>query len=101
VKDYMFVKTEYRMERINFADILYIEGCGAYLQIVTRNSKIMTLLTFAQIKELLSEDNFIRTHKSFIVALDKINFIERNVIRIGLKNIPVGKSYQDDFYRKI
>lgn len=100
-KDYMFVKTEYRMERINFADILYIEGMGAYLQIVTKQQKIMTLLSFIQIFQLLPTDNFIRTHKSFIVAIDKIDNIERNVIKIGDKRIPIGKSYQDEFYKRI
>lgn len=101
VKDYMFVKTEYRMERINFADILYIEGQGAYLHIITKQSKIMTLLNFSQILQLLPNDNFIRTHKSFIVAIDKIDNIERNVIKIGTKLIPIGKSYQEEFYKKI
>ncbi|MDR2956446.1 MAG: LytTR family DNA-binding domain-containing protein [Prevotella sp.] len=101
VKDYMFVKTEYRMERINFSDILYIEGMGAYLQIVTKQAKVMTLLNFMQIMQLLPIANFIRVHKSFIVAIDKIDSIERNVIRIGGKMISVGKSYQDEFYKRI
>lgn len=100
-KEYMFIKTEYRMERVNFADILYIEGMGAYLQIVTKESKIMTLLNFLQISKLLPKENFIRTHKSYIVAVDKIDNIERNIIKIGKKQIPISKSYQDEFYRKI
>lgn len=100
-KDYMFVKTEYRMERINFSDILYIEGMGAYLQIVTISDKIMTLLNFAQIIQLLPSNNFIRVHKSYITAIDKIDNIERNVIKIRNKRIPISKSYQEDFYRKV
>lgn len=100
-KDYMFIKTEYRMERVNFADILYIEGMGAYLQIVTKEAKIMTLLSFLQVSQLLPKENFIRTHKSYIVAVDKIDNIERNTIKIGKKQIPIGKSYQDEFYKKI
>ena len=100
-KDYMFVKTEYRMERIDFADILYIEGKGAYLQIVTKTSKIMTLLSFAQIMDLLPKENFTRVHKSYIIAIDKIENIERNVIKIAKGHIPIGKSYQEEFYKKI
>lgn len=100
-KDYMFVKAEYKMERISFADILYIEGMGAYLQIVTKLSKTMTLLNFQQIFQLLPKENFIRTHKSYIIAIDKIDNIERNVIKIGSKHIPIGKSYQDEFYKRI
>ena len=81
-KNYMFVKTEYRMERVDFQDILYIEGMGAYLRVVTRDAKIMTLPSFAQIEKLLPQNQFRRVHKSFIVALDKIKSIERNVITI-------------------
>lgn len=100
-KDYMFIKTEYRMERINFADILYIEGMGAYLQIITTKAKIITLLSFLQIMQLLPHNNFVRVHKSFVVGIDKIDNIERNIIKIGNKRIPIGKNYQEDFYKKI
>jgi DNA-binding LytR/AlgR family response regulator len=96
-KDYMFVKTEYRMERINFSDILYIEGQGAYLRIVTQKAKIMTLQNFQNMENLLPSDNFIRVHKSFIVAINKIENIERNIIKIGAQRIPIGRSYRVKF----
>ncbi len=100
-KNYMFVKTEYRMERIDFQDILYIEGMGAYLRIVTCQTKIMTLQSFIQIEKQLPADQFHRVHKSYIVALDKIKSIERNVILIENERIPIGKSYVDEFYQFI
>ena len=100
-KTYMFVKTEYRMERIDFQDILYIEGMGAYLRIVTRQEKIMTLQSFTQIEKQLPLDKFRRVHKSYIVALGKIKSIERNVIIIDKQRIPIGKNYMDDFYQSI
>ena len=100
-KTYMFVKTEYRMERIDFQDILYIEGMGAYLRIVTGQAKIMTLQSFAQIEKQLPQEQFRRVHKSYIVALDKIKSIERNVIIVDTQRIPIGKSYLDDFYQSI
>jgi two-component system, LytTR family, response regulator len=99
-KDYMFVKTEYRMERIDFADILYIEGQGAYLRIFTPKAKIMTLATFKTMESLLPPDNFMRVHKSYIVALNKIESIERGVIRIAGEYIPVGQSYRERFFRE-
>lgn len=99
-KDYMFVKTEYRMERVDFADILYIEGQGAYLRIFTPKTKIMTLATFKHMESLLPADNFMRVHKSYIVALNKIESIERGVIRIGGEYIPVGHSYRERFLRE-
>jgi DNA-binding LytR/AlgR family response regulator len=94
-KEYMFVKTEYRMERIDFADILYIEGQGAYLRIITAGVKIMTLMSFQAMEALLPPDRFMRVHKSYLVALDKIGSIERNIIRIGEERIPVGNSYRE------
>jgi two-component system, LytTR family, response regulator len=100
-KEYMFVKTEYRMERINFADILYIEGKGAYLRIFTQKSKIMTLQSFQNMENQLPADNFVRIHKSFIVALNKIESIERNRIKIGSELIPIGLSYRERFLKMI
>lgn len=96
-KDYMFVKTEYRMERINFADILYIEGQGAYLRIVTPKNRIMTLQNFQTMESQLPADNFIRVHKSFIVAINKIENIERSIITIGAQRIPIGSGYREKF----
>lgn len=101
IRHYMFVKTEYRMERVNFDDILFVESVGAYLQIVTTQAKVMTLLNFQQLIQQLPFDNFIRVHRSFIVAVNKIENIERNIIKIGGKRIPIGKSYQTDFYKKL
>lgn len=100
-KDYVFVKTEYRMERINFSDILYIEGQGAYLRIVTLESKIMTLLNFQNMENLLPSNNFIRVHKSYIVAMNKIESIERNIIKIGGQRIPIGMSYREKFNKEL
>ena len=100
-KTYLFVKTEYRMERVDFENILYIEGMGAYLRIVCKQSKIMTLQTFSQIEKLLPKTDFLRIHKSFIVPLDKIESIERNVVKIGDQRIPIGKNYQEEFYREL
>ena len=100
-KNYLFVKTEYRMERVDFEDILYIEGMGAYLRIVCKQSKIMTLLTFSQIEKQLPQTDFLRIHKSFIVSLNKIESIERNVVKIGDQRIPIGKNHQEEFYREL
>jgi len=100
-KEYMFVKTEYRMERINFSDILYIEGQGAYLRIVTQKSRIMTLQSFQNMESLLPSDNFMRIHKSFIVAMNKIESIERNRIKIGSELLPIGLSYRDRFMKAL
>jgi DNA-binding LytR/AlgR family response regulator len=97
-RSYMFVKTEYRMQRIDFADILYIEGLKEYLVIYLPNEKVLTLQSFKRMEEMLPPGNFVRVHKSYIVPLDKIESIERNRIKIGDKLIPIGESYSKYFY---
>ncbi|RYZ84491.1 MAG: response regulator transcription factor, partial [Proteobacteria bacterium] len=88
---FIFVKTEYRMERVGLEEILYIEGMKDYLRIVTANRSIMTLQSFASIEKSLNS-NFLRVHKSYIVALDKIKSIERNVIHIADRQVNIGIS---------
>lgn len=100
-KEYIFLKTEYRMVRINLCDILYVEGKGAYLHVITNSTKVMTLLSFKEIESLLPPKQFIRIHKSYLIAINKIDNIERNVIKIGNIHIPIGKSYLKDFYQRL
>jgi two-component system, LytTR family, response regulator len=96
-RDYFFVKTECRMQRVDFDDILYVEGMKEYLMIHTRSDKIMTLQNFKSIEELLPHHNFVRVHKSYIVALNKIISVEKNRISIGNSLIPVSNTYKDAF----
>ena len=96
-RNYLFIKSGYNMERVMIDEILYIEGMLEYLQIVTTRNKLMTLQTFSNIESVLPLSNFMRVHKSFIVAIDKIDMVERNIIKIKDKKIPVGISYKDRF----
>lgn len=98
---FIFIKTEYRLERIDIDDILYIEGMKDYLRIICTEKKIMTLQSFAKIEESLPSKKFCRVHKSFIVAIDKIKSVERGVILIGDKRIPVSNTYKENFFSKI
>jgi DNA-binding LytR/AlgR family response regulator len=96
--DFIFVKTEYRLERVDFNSILYIEGMKDYLRIICNDKKLMTLLSFGQIENLLPPKRFCRVHKSYIVAIDKIEAIERAVIKIGDQRIPISDSYRENFF---
>lgn len=96
--EFIFVKTEYRIEKIEIKDILYIQGMKDYLQIHTLDKKIMILQTFRNLLEILSDVDFQRVHYSFIVSISKIENIERNRIRIGKDLIPISDSYKDRFY---
>jgi two-component system, LytTR family, response regulator len=99
--DYIFIKTEYRLEKIKVSEILYIEGMNEYLRIVTKDKKVMTLQNFKSMEEMIPQNNFIRVHKSYIVAIDKIESIERNRIRIQKMVIPISDTYKESFFKKI
>lgn len=98
---YIFIKTEYRIEKVELNNILYIQGMKDYLQICTTNKKIMTLKSFKNLACFLPAKEFIRVHNSFMVSISKIESIERNRIKIGDKLIPVSESYKESFYKKI
>ncbi|MFW5701136.1 MAG: LytR/AlgR family response regulator transcription factor [Cyclobacteriaceae bacterium] len=97
--DFIFIKTEYRIEKVEIKDILFIQGMKDYLQIHTTDRKIMTLQTFRNLLEILPQINFQRVHNSYIISISKIENIERNRIRIGKNLIPISDSYKDNFYR--
>jgi two-component system LytT family response regulator len=99
--NFIFVKTENRLQKVAFSEILYIEGQGDYLKIVTTSARIMTLQNFKKFEATLPPENFIRVHKSYLVALNKIESITRNRIKIGNTLIPVSDSYKNAFYEAI
>lgn len=99
--DFLFVKTEYRIEKVPLKEILYIEGMRDYRNIQTPQKKILTLQTFGVLEQRLPADKFCRVHKSFIVAISKIDFIERNRIKIGEKRIPISDTYKSKFFKQI
>lgn len=98
---FIFIKTEHRMQRVEKSDILYIEGMKNYLRVITSSGKYMTLQSFINMQELLPEPQYVRVHKSFIVAVDKIDSIERGRIRIGKVTIPIGDKFKKDVERII
>lgn len=95
---FIFVKTEYRMEKIFLDEILFIQGMKDYLRINTSKKKIMTLQTFKNIRGMLPEKDFARVHNSYMVSINKIESIERNRIKIGETLIPITDNYRDSFY---
>lgn len=101
VDTYLFVKTEHRLEKINYADILYVEGMKDYLRIVTRDKSVISLLSFKKLIARLPTTDFIRVHHSFIVGLAHIESVERERIRIGDKLIPISQSYRPGFNQQI
>jgi len=76
-----------------------VEGLKNYLSIYTRSQRIITLQSMKQMEEALPLNRFMRVHKSYLVALDKINAVERQEIHIGNTIIPVGSTYADNFFK--
>lgn len=101
IQDFIFVKTEHKIQKIELDEILYIEGLKDYISIFTKNERIITLQNMKKMEETLPKDQFIRVHKSYIIALDKIESIERSRITICSKIIPIGDTYRDEFFRHI
>ena len=95
---FFFVKTETRIEKVNASEVLYVEGMGDYWRIVTKTRRIMTLMNAKGIEEILHEPGFCRVHKSFFVSIDKIEFVEREQIKIGEILIPISDTYQKNFF---
>ena len=96
---FLFIKSEYKIRRINFDDILYIEGLKDYVKVYLQNeiNPIMSLNTVKLLEEKLPTDRFMRVHRSYIVNLDKIETIERSRIVFGKVYIPVSDQYKDKF----
>jgi two-component system, LytTR family, response regulator len=99
--EYIFVKTEHRIQKIYINDILYIEGLKDYISIFTPSERVITLQHMKKMEEVLPGGRFARVHKSYIVAIDKIESIERSRILIADKVIPIGDTYRDQFFRQI
>lgn len=99
--DFIFVKTEHKIQRVDLDDILYIEGLKDYISMFTSAERIVTLQNMKKMEEILPPNRFVRVHRSYIVALDKIGSIERGRIFISDKVIPVGDTYKDAFFRHI
>lgn len=99
--EYIFLKVGHRIQKLATRDILFVEGMKDYLRIHTREEKIMTLLNFAKLEALLPATEFARVHRSFLVAINKIDHIEKNRIRIADQVIPISDSYADALYKKL
>lgn len=95
--EYLFIKTDNRLVKVNYADILYIEGGKEYATVVTRMGKLLTLTSLLKLTESLPAPRFMRVHKSYIVALDKIEAVERQRVYLFGTVIPIGESYRASF----
>jgi len=97
----LMVKVEYSTVRIGLNDILYIEGLKDYVKIFTEGKLVLTKATMKNIIAKLPSNLFYRVHKSYIVAVDKIDMIENSRIVIGNQRIPIGESFRTGFFKML
>ncbi|MCF6183208.1 MAG: LytTR family transcriptional regulator DNA-binding domain-containing protein [Bacteroidales bacterium] len=99
--DSFFVKTTNGLVKINTNEIFYIQADDNYSAIITSSKKHLVSLTLKKVDEKLSQSNFIRVHRSFIININFINKIKDGFVYIGKKEIPIGRSYQEYLFSKI
>ena len=100
-RKYVFFNVNKKMVKIYLEDILYIESLKEYIRIVTNEKTIVTKYQLGQIEDQLMENDFLRIHRSFIVAKNKIEAYSNTEIEIGKKALPIGRSYKDIVVRAL
>jgi two-component system LytT family response regulator len=94
--DHVYLKTGYEQVKVAFDDILYIEAAGNYVTFVLRDKKVLSRSTFIEAINLLPVERFVRIHRSFVVAIDKIDRIERHQVTIGNFKVSVSSAYAEE-----
>lgn len=101
--DYLFVKGESKNKylKLNYADILYVQGLKNYVSIVVPGQRVVTYLTLRELEAQLPQPPFVRVHKSFIISLDHLRMVEGHTLHVGPERITVGETYREDFFKLI
>lgn len=101
--EFIFIKgeTKNKFIKINYKEILYIEGLKNYVSIYTANQRIITYQTLRELEEILPRPPFYRVHRSYIVSTEHIKMIDGNQMSIADQSIPIGETYREDFFKLI
>ncbi len=99
--DHFYIKCEHRLEKIRLEDVLFVEALQNYIAVHTTQRKYITYLTFKAVEEYLPAVQFIKVHKSYIVAAGKIDSIEGNTITVGAHEVPVSRALRDEVMERI
>ena len=96
---FIYLKSDRKMAKVMLDDILYIESARDYIKVYTQNSSIVTRQTISSIEAMLSDNEFIRIHRSYIVSLKKIDSFTHETVEIGKNELPIGKFYLNSFLK--
>lgn len=99
-RDFVFVKSEYKIIKLRLEDIMFCAGMKDYTQIYVagKSQPVLTLQNLKNFQARLPEKDFVRVHRSFVVSLFHVDSISKNEITIGKKTVPIGNSYRNDFF---
>ncbi|KQB39762.1 Two component transcriptional regulator, LytTR family [Flavobacterium aquidurense] len=98
---HIFIKVDKKMMKINIEEILFVEGMKEYIKVVTPDKTYITHKSLTSLSEELPSDRFLRIHKSYVIALNKVKSIEGNRIQIQSYTIPIGRNYSKEVKNKI
>ena len=93
VADHLYVKTGYEQVKVNYDDILYLEASGNYVSFVLMDKTILSRSTFAEVVNLLPAARFARVHRSYMVAVSRVEKLERHQVVVGKHKIPLSENY--------
>ena len=99
--NYFFIKTDNKLVKLLYDDVLFAEALQNYVAIYTREKKYISYLTIKSVEEQLPAQQFIKVHKSYLVAADKVETIEGNEIKIGQHRIPISRNIKEEVLEKI
>lgn len=97
--EFIFIKTEHKWQKVRISEIRYIEGLKDYLSVYTKDERILTLQSFSTLLEKLPDTDFVRVHKSYVVAISQIDEIEKKRVLLGEKWVPVSDTYRGAFFK--
>jgi DNA-binding LytR/AlgR family response regulator len=100
-KDFINIKADHKIYKVKFEEIRFIEGLKEYVSFYTATQRIIALESLKKLELLLPSKQFIRVHKSYIIAINEVKALEGNLLDIGDKKIPVGKTYRQEVVKKI
>lgn len=100
-KDFIIIKSEHKLIRLRFDDILFIEGMREYVAFHTNNGRILSLYSLTRLETELPPNTFIRIHKSFIAGTRHVTALETGFLQVGTKKLPIGANYRDDVKTKL
>jgi two-component system LytT family response regulator len=101
ISDHIFIRSNSRLQRMDFKDIFYIEGLRDYVAFHGANGKSLSLESMKNILALLPPEQFVRIHKSYIVNKSKISFVEKGGVNINNINLPIGETYREEFMNSV